>query len=202
MRLVSWLVVGPPTAFPVRAPVYRGCPCRDPPVCQRVQGDSVAKRQPLLCVVGVVTSCVSCARVRTSRSCAPENTYMMSKTLSVMRKPLDDRFHELSSFDMPASIRSFTFFEQCNGIMYRHTAFFSLRAVFFVFASCGVFPQLCAHKHHVRHLLSVRFCLILAVSHVPEVRHRCVYSAQVHRVACATQAYCNHWSSCLPVVHL
>ena len=31
----------------VRAPVYRGCPCRDPPVCHRVQGDSVAKRQPL-----------------------------------------------------------------------------------------------------------------------------------------------------------
>ena len=42
--------VGPPTAFPVRAPVCRGCPCRDPPVCHRVQGDSVAKRHPLLCV--------------------------------------------------------------------------------------------------------------------------------------------------------
>ena len=63
---------GPPTAFPVWAPVYRGCPCRDPPVCHRVQGDSVAKRQPSLCVVvgvlGVVTSCVPCARVpRVSR---------------------------------------------------------------------------------------------------------------------------------------
>ena len=36
-----------------------------PPECHIVQGDSVAKRQPLLCVlVGVVTSCVLCARVR------------------------------------------------------------------------------------------------------------------------------------------
>ena len=70
--------VGPPTAFPVRALVYRGCPCRDPPVCHRVQGDSGAKRQPTLCVlVGVVTSCVPCARVRghVPRSCATENTY-------------------------------------------------------------------------------------------------------------------------------
>ena len=30
-------------------------------MCHRVQGDSVAKRQPLLCVVGVVTSCVCLA---------------------------------------------------------------------------------------------------------------------------------------------
>ena len=43
-------------------------------MCHRVQGDSVTKRQPLLCVVGVVTSCMPCARVRTPRSCAPENT--------------------------------------------------------------------------------------------------------------------------------
>ena len=51
--------------FPVRAPVYRGCPCRDPLVCHRVQGDSVAKRQPFcVCVgvLGVVTSCVPCAQ--------------------------------------------------------------------------------------------------------------------------------------------
>ena len=57
---------------------YRGCPCRDPPVCRRVQGDSVATRQPWLCVCwsrDVV--CVPCARVRgrASRSCATENTY-------------------------------------------------------------------------------------------------------------------------------
>ena len=31
-----------------RAPVIRGCPCRDPPVCHKVQGDSVSKRQPIL----------------------------------------------------------------------------------------------------------------------------------------------------------
>ena len=61
--------------LPCRAPVCRGCPCQDPSVCHRVQGDSVAKRQPSLCVVGVVTSCVPCARARTSCSCATENTY-------------------------------------------------------------------------------------------------------------------------------
>ena len=61
MRLASWLVVGPLT------PSLFGHRC--------TMGDSVAKRQPLLCVVGVVTSCVPCARVRTSRSRATENTY-------------------------------------------------------------------------------------------------------------------------------
>ena len=40
--------MGSPTAFPFRAPVYRGCPCRDPPVCHRVQDDSGAMRQPTL----------------------------------------------------------------------------------------------------------------------------------------------------------
>ena len=73
-------LVRPPTAFPVRAPVYRGCPCRDSPVCHRVQGDSVAKRQPLCVLVGVVTSCVLCARVlgRVSRPCAYEKEYLHS----------------------------------------------------------------------------------------------------------------------------
>ena len=37
----SWATHG----LPCRAPVYRGCPCRDPLVCHRVQDDSVAKRQ-------------------------------------------------------------------------------------------------------------------------------------------------------------
>ena len=61
----------------VEALVYRGCPCRDPPVCHRVQGDSVAKRQPFCVLVGVLTSRVLCARVRghVSRSCATEKTY-------------------------------------------------------------------------------------------------------------------------------
>ena len=84
---------GPPTAFPVRAPVYRGCPCRDPPVCHRVQGDSVAKRQPFL-VLGVVTSCVHCARIpRVSRdgittgfsSCAAENTYTNARLETLVK---------------------------------------------------------------------------------------------------------------------
>ena len=50
--------------LPFRAPVYRGCACRDPPVCHRVQGDC-GKAPTLLCVVvgvvGVVTVCVLCA---------------------------------------------------------------------------------------------------------------------------------------------
>ena len=49
--VVSW-ILSAPTAFPVRAPVYRGCPCRDPSVCHRVRDDSVAKRQPLCVCVG------------------------------------------------------------------------------------------------------------------------------------------------------
>ena len=66
----------PPTAL--SGMVYRGCPCH-PPVCHRVQGDSVAKRQPLCVLVGVVTSCVLCARVRghVPRPCATENTYIL-----------------------------------------------------------------------------------------------------------------------------
>ena len=61
----------------VRAPVYRGRPCRDTPVCHRVQDDPVTKSQPLCVLVGVVTSCVLSARVRSrvSRPCATENTY-------------------------------------------------------------------------------------------------------------------------------
>ena len=59
----------PPKAFTVWAPVYRG----DPLVCHKVQGDSVAKRQPSLCavvgVLGVVTSCVPCARVPRVEGC-------------------------------------------------------------------------------------------------------------------------------------
>ena len=49
---------GPPTAFPVLAPVFRGSPCRDPPVYHRVQGDSVAKRQGLVvCLLEYLHSC-------------------------------------------------------------------------------------------------------------------------------------------------
>ena len=70
--------------LPCRAPVYRGCPCRDPPLCHRIQGDSVAKRQPFfVCVgvVGVVTSCVprvsrdvmttGCSSCPTGNACTP-----------------------------------------------------------------------------------------------------------------------------------
>ena len=64
-------------------------------LCHRVQGDSVAKAPTLLCVVagvvGVVTSCVPCARVpRVSRdvtttggsSCPNENTHRSNSPTS------------------------------------------------------------------------------------------------------------------------
>ena len=42
-------VSGHPRPPSVEALVYRGCPCRDPPVCHRVQDDSVAERQRSEC---------------------------------------------------------------------------------------------------------------------------------------------------------
>ena len=48
-------VLGHPRPPSVEALVYRGCPCRDPPVGHRVQDDSVAERQPCAC-----GCCVSC----------------------------------------------------------------------------------------------------------------------------------------------
>ena len=71
ITLVSWLwwcrvklVVGHPRPPSVEALVYRGCPCRDSPVCHRVQGGSVAERQP--CAGGWCVSCrlvSACERV-------------------------------------------------------------------------------------------------------------------------------------------
>ena len=88
-RLVE-LVSGHPRPSSAEALVYCGCPCQDPPVCHRVQSDSVAKRQPFCVLVGVVTSCVLCAcvRGRVSRSCATENTYTPAR--------LDSQFKALS----------------------------------------------------------------------------------------------------------
>ena len=76
-RLVGRLVVelvGPPTAFPVRAPVYRGCSACTHLCATESRVTLWQRANPLLCVVGVVTSCVPCARSRgrTSRSCATE----------------------------------------------------------------------------------------------------------------------------------
>ena len=73
MRCLS----GHPRPSRVRAPVYRGCPCRDPLGCHRVQDVSVTKRQPIVVVVGAVMWCDRRVRVRArvSRSCATENTY-------------------------------------------------------------------------------------------------------------------------------
>ena len=54
MRAGRDLLSGLPRPSRVRAPVYRGCPCRDPLGCHRVQDDSLTKRQPIVVVVGVV----------------------------------------------------------------------------------------------------------------------------------------------------
>ena len=69
-------LVRPPTAFPRTAPRVPWVSFLDPRGCQSPD-DPVTKSQPLCVLVGVVTSCVLCARVRcrVSRSCATENTY-------------------------------------------------------------------------------------------------------------------------------
>ena len=59
--VVSWNLLWVSHGLPCWAPVYRGCPCRDPPVCHRV----------------LVTSCGLCVRV--PRSSATENTYRNNK---------------------------------------------------------------------------------------------------------------------------
>ena len=89
--VVSWLVVGPPTAITVWQPVYRGRPCRDPPVCHRVQSDTVGKRQRLLCagwsrdVVRTMRSRSTCIKECVSRSCAPENTYTPARLEALVK---------------------------------------------------------------------------------------------------------------------
>ena len=62
--------------------VYRGCPCRDPRGCHRVQDDSVAKRIPFVeVVVGVVMLCGRRVRVhgRETVSDATENLQKKEK---------------------------------------------------------------------------------------------------------------------------
>ena len=68
---------GHPRPFPRTGPRVPWVSCLDPRGCHRVQDDPVTKGQPLCVLVGVVTSCVLCARGRgrVSRSCATENTY-------------------------------------------------------------------------------------------------------------------------------
>ena len=47
-----WIVLWATQGLPSRASVFRGCPCRDPPVCLDAQGGIKARRQPFV-VVGV-----------------------------------------------------------------------------------------------------------------------------------------------------
>ena len=57
--VVSWKLLRATHVVPLSGTGVPWVSCLDPPVCHRVQGDSVAKSQPLLCVLdGVVTSCV------------------------------------------------------------------------------------------------------------------------------------------------
>ncbi len=101
-RLVE--VTSGPRPSSMEALVYRGCPCRDPPVCHRVQDDSVAKREPFFVLLGVVTPCVLCARVRgrVSRSCATENTYTPARLEALFKLSiviiLSHSYHSLQNF--------------------------------------------------------------------------------------------------------
>ena len=83
-------LVGPPTAFPRTAPRVPWVSFLDPRGCQSPD-DPVGKSQPLCVLVGVVTSCVLCARVRgrVSRSCATENTYRPAR-LEAVFSPFSD----------------------------------------------------------------------------------------------------------------
>ena len=83
-RHVVELPSGHPRPSRVRAPVYRGCPAWTHGGVTESKDNPVTKSQPLCVLVGVVASCVLCARVpRVLRdvlttecnSCATENTY-------------------------------------------------------------------------------------------------------------------------------
>ncbi len=101
-RLVE--VTSGPRPSSMEALVYRGFHCGDPPVCHRVQDDSVAKREPFFVLLGVVTSCVLCARVRgrVSRSCATENTYTPARLEALFKLSiviiLSHSHHSLQNF--------------------------------------------------------------------------------------------------------
>ena len=72
--------LGPPTASLRGGTGVPWVSLPGPALCHRVQGDSVAERQPIVVVVGVVMQCDSCVRGRgrVSRSDAIENTYMIN----------------------------------------------------------------------------------------------------------------------------
>ena len=95
-RLVE-LVSGHPRSSSVQAPVYRACPCRAPPVCHRVQDGSLAKRQPFFVLVGVVTSCVPCARVR-GRVSRSENTYTPARLEALLKLSVVTILRQFVSF--------------------------------------------------------------------------------------------------------
>ena len=54
-----WIVLSATHGLPLRASVYRGCPCRDPPMCLDAQGGIMAKRQPFLWLLECVVLSIS-----------------------------------------------------------------------------------------------------------------------------------------------
>ena len=59
--VARWIVLWATHGLPSRASVYRGCPCRDPPMCLDAQCGVKAERQPFV-VVGVWSCrCLLCA---------------------------------------------------------------------------------------------------------------------------------------------
>ena len=60
-----WIVLWVTHGLPLRASVYRGCPCRDPPMCLDAQGGIKAKRQIFLWLLECGLVDVSCVRFQT-----------------------------------------------------------------------------------------------------------------------------------------
>ena len=112
-----------------------------------------------------------------------------------------DRFHQqkLSFFGMPASLKSSPVLLQCNGFLYIRTAICLMRH-----SSPVLQVTICFHilvrKYCFRHLLSMRSCPILTV---PLMYLNCATVLSFipkYPVKHLRQAYCNHWSSSLPVL--
>ena len=116
--IVSWATHG----LPLRASVYRGCPCWDAPMCLDAQGGIKTKRQPFVvvgvwscqCLVVVQTRStwlhpsalvrVSClTTILDSRTLERENTYIhCQKNTSPTPSRVQGVSHEYSSYQTDA----------------------------------------------------------------------------------------------------
>ena len=90
-------LVGPPTAFPRTGLRVPWVSCLDTLGFHRVQDDPVTKSQPLCVLVGIVTSCVLCARFRdrVSSSCATGNTYTPTRLEALFKLSIVTIFRHL-----------------------------------------------------------------------------------------------------------